>query len=196
MISYLQIGNRRSIFRFTFLWLNILFLLLSTLPVSASERNLSNAVYCPLQKKWVLAGSHQKKVQEFDPLNEICSSPKRKKAFLLELTGEISRLSGSHIDSFNNLYFHYARSSKRAFSFFDISSSLPGRSFMRIGSTEIRFNTNIKFDNNLLIVSSAVELDEYIEVLIRIPNSYVRPFFPALSKISKNINPRSPPAII
>jgi hypothetical protein len=191
-----KVGNYTAILHSAVFWTTLFCLISGSIPVSA--RHISqpaDAVYCPLQKTWVRKNDPAAEaVRPEKTLDYICSSFDHKESFVFELSNGIFdrqiSLTGEKIEK---LFFKYLEEGKQAFAEIAPSNNLPGRQMAKNSAGEKSGSTNFKVD----FARYPSETFGF-EQLARPPTTrqtikFNFQFVNELDKISRNINPRSPP---
>lgn len=189
-----QISSQSNFVRITAVWLSVLCLLFSAFPLSATEQIRSDLVFCPLQKKWVQRDPLPRPVVQ-DPLSEICSSPKKKRAFLADLSRVIGIFSNGNVGSFQEVYFKHLKDKKNTFASLISTHHVPGNKFTRSSNDRRVGNGSVKqWSHSYSVLSSIISLDDgVLDTPVFV--SYRQRPVAGISSISRNINPRSPPSV-
>lgn len=149
-----------------------------------------NLVYCPLQKTWVQQNVPQPKIE--DSLENICASDKLKSQFSLQL----SQKTLGFQPKTEKLFFNYLQKGDLAFAEINHHPNLPDSNLAQNHKTET-------VANNL---RQRIERSELIKFILQAAprpptfskknNEFESHPVQILEKISRNINPRSPPFFI
>lgn len=146
-------------------------------------------VYCPLQKTWVKENTPPIKTKEFQSLDKICASEKRKNtvnfAFSLNTFQPLDEKS----------FFDYLEKGNRLFTEQNRLPDLPNRKFANQLNTQIavnNFNQNLENTSPAHFSFAQRQRPPSKSISVNFEFQIVR----ALKKISHNINPRSPPFFI
>jgi hypothetical protein len=147
-------------------------------------QKIVNSVYCPLQKTWV--NTHTEKVSQNDTIKNICATDKKK----AELIAELSSKTFAFEQVTENLLFAYLEKGKQA-----LINNSPGLPKDEI-SKQTKFETAANNFQRDFIDPELVKIT--LSQLSRPPNynksnKFGFQFTHNLDKISRNINPRSPP---
>lgn len=182
--------------RLAMAWLIFLCLTICSVPVFAQQKSLSTElVFCPLQKVWVKGNQSGSELRSIDDsLDEICAPSESKQHFVFELAKSLfsKRIEAAQITR-EQLFFRYLEKGRQAFAEINPSGNLPDRQLTKAAAKETISTTNYQVDFNQK--SAAVFA---LETLARPPTfhhdtNFDFQFAHELKKISRNINPRSPP---
>lgn len=180
-------------------WVVFFSLLICSIPISARQKHSSaDLVYCPLQKTWVKGGQPETYSPPVDhSLDEICATTEHKQHFVIDLAKSLfsKRIESSRI-SRANLFFQYLEKRKQAFAEVVPFKNAPDYQFVRAATKEKSGAANYRVSFKRALPSAFG-----LEALARPPTSndsvkFNFQFASELKKISRNINPRSPPVHI
>jgi len=148
----------------------------------------SSLVYCPLQKIWV-KGNESNNFTAENSLDYICASEKKKNF----LSFEISLKTFQPVNE--KTFFEYLAKGKQAFTKFGEFPRLPKHEFFNASKSEaVTNNFKQKIEKNILSRFSFAQHQRPPN--ISVSTDFDFQFSRELEKISRNINPRSPPFFI
>lgn len=191
-----KVGTYTAMLHSAVFWMTFICLISGSIPVSARQiSEPSDSVYCPLQKTWVKKNnSASEALRLTKTLDYICSSSGHKESFIYELsTGIFDRQISLTGEKLEKLFFKYIEQGKQAFVEIAPSGNLPGPQMAKNSAKEKSGSTNFKVD----FARYSRETFGF-EQLARPPTAprtvkFDFQFLSELDKISRSINPRSPP---
>lgn len=171
---------------FSLVWLMSLFIGFSFLNTSQIVKN-ADLVYCPLQKTWVKRDEAAQPIRQ-NPLDQICMSDQKRQ----ELTLQITLKNAFAIDEKG--IFDTLQKGEKVLSKYQENPNLPNQNLVQIRQTLNFLNNQNNWKVNFIAKSEAFSF-----ALNSRPPTFLRStkfdfqFAQTLDKISRNINPRSPP---
>ena len=198
VLSFRQTIFRYKTTRTIFAWLMFVCLSASYIPVFGQQNHGGGeVVFCPLQKIWVKK-NFAALPKTVKPLDEVCAANDLKESFLFESSKSLFSLEVlSSPDSAEKLFFDYAAKGKQAFA--EIAAppnGSPERQFAKLIAHEKSAGNNFKNEFQLATIA-AISLESFPR-----PPTFCCPiqtdfqFVHELKKISRSINPRSPPVLV
>lgn len=173
-------------------------LVISSIPVSAQQKSAANLVYCPLQKAWVKGTRFNAELRLADnSLDAVCSANEHKQQFVYDLArNSFFKQIASISHTQEQLFFHYLEKGKQVFAEIASSGSAPNLRIIKAATKEKSGTANFNVDFHQHQPESFG-----LQTLARPPTfrqsvEFDSRFIPELKRISRNINPRSPPVFI
>ena len=144
-------------------------------------------VYCPLQKVWVKRLEPKTPVK-YQPFDEICATDTRKNSLRLEIS-----LKTLH-PATQKIVFDYLEKGDRAFAELNQLTSSPSRQLLAQTNSETAANNfSQDFGKHEFAEFTLLQAPRPPTFSGNAPIRFTFQFTCALEKISRNINPRSPP---
>ena len=183
-------------FRSALAWMIFSCLLFCSVPLSAQQKlSSSDAVFCPLQKTWVKKNQSTQSIG--NSLDEICAPNEHKQHFVYDLAKSLfsKRVESAQISQ-EQLFFQYLEKGKQVFAETAPFRNTPDRRLVNAAAKEKSGTANYSVDFHRRPAESFI-----LKVLARPPTfnhntNFDFQFTQELKKISRQINPRSPPSFI
>ena len=199
ILSSGQTNFQYKITRTIFAWLVFVCLSASFVPVFGQQKHHADdeVVFCPLQKIWVKKNfvALPKTVK---PLDGVCAADELKEFFLVESSRNLFSLKFfSSTDGAEKIFFAYAAKGKQALAEIAApSDGSPERRIAKLAAREKSVGGDFKNDFQQAM-SATISLENFPR-----PPTFFCPiesdfqFAHELKKISRSINPRSPPVFV
>ena len=164
--------------------------LLTGLELRYSFTETADQVYCPLQKTWVARETEPTQVHA-NPLDGICMSKPQKDEFLVQ----IIRNRAFAIDE--NGIFETLKQGEQVLRLYRETPNTPQNSIagISVSLTALNSKNDLRFNFEANTASVQGFSFDIPEASFKV-TKYDRPSLRVLSKITRNINPRSPPSLI
>jgi len=177
-------------------WLIFSCLLICSVPLSAQRKFApADSVFCPLQKTWVKRNQPTQSID--NSLNEICAPNEHKQHFVYDLAKSLfsKRVESTQITQ-EQLFFQYLEKGRQVFAEIAPFRNSPDRRLVNAAAKEKSGTVNYNVDFHRKTAESF-----NLKVLARPPTfnhdtNFDFQFAQELKKISRHINPRSPPSFI